>query len=103
MAVDKYDLEHDIMEVWAIKEHIQTLIWRMFDHSEMMSQDEIFNQIFAVENMVDLRCNKLMDTYCRVFQLNEYAPDEVKEYRAQVLKELTEQHEAKPKKKAKAK
>lgn len=85
---DRFDLEHDIMEVWAIKEHLQILLWRMFDHPEIMDEDQQMNHLFAVQNSLDLRCEKLMDTFCQTFELNEYAPQEVKDYRAEVLRNL---------------
>ena len=36
-----------------------------------------------------MHCEKLMDTYCKVYQLNEYASDEVKAKRAEILNSLT--------------
>jgi hypothetical protein len=50
-----------------------------------------------------MHCEKLMDTYCKVYQLNEYASDEVKERRAQILKGVLSKPKAKPKTKAKKK
>jgi hypothetical protein len=35
-----------------------------------------------------MHCEKLMDTYCKVYKLNEYAPDEVKARRADILNSL---------------
>ena len=86
---DRFDLEHDIMETWSIKEHLNLLGWRMMDHPEEMTQEDIWNHIWAIENSLDLRCMKLMDTFCQVFELNDYASDEVKEMRAMMLSELT--------------
>ena len=91
MKKDRFDLENDIMEVWAIKDLISTLTWRMFDHAELMNEDNIMNHLHAIETVLDLRCKKLNDTFEQVFQLNDYAPDYIKEERAKMLKHLEEQ------------
>jgi hypothetical protein len=38
-----------------------------------------------------------MDTYCKVYKLNQYAPDDVKERRAQILKGLSDLGGSQPK------
>jgi len=86
---DRFDLENDIMNVWAIKDQVSTMMWRFFDHPELLSEDEQMNHIMAIEYAIELTCSKLMDTYCQVFQLNEYATAEMKALREQVLNGLT--------------
>ena len=86
---DRFDLENDIMNVWAIKDQVGTMMWRFFDHPELLSEDEQMNHIMAVEYAIELNCSKLMDTFCQVFELNEYASAEVKELRAKTLRDLT--------------
>ena len=88
---DRFDLENDIMNVWAIKDQVGTMMWRFFDHPELLSEDEQMNHIMAVEYAIELNCSKLMDTFCQVFELNEYASAEVKEMRAAILREHEEQ------------
>ena len=86
---DRFDLENDIMNVWAIKDQVNTMMWRFFDHPELLSEDEQMNHIMAIEYAIELNCAKLMDTYCQVFQLNEYATAEMKQLRQQMLDGLT--------------
>lgn len=97
---DRFDLESAIMDVWATKDHLDKVIWRMIDHPEVMSQDQVWNHLEAVKQNIDLHCEKLMDTFCQVYELNEYASAEMKELRAQMLATLTAQadKEDKPKK-----
>ena len=85
---DRFDLENDIMNVWATKDHLDKVIWRMIDHPEHMSEDQVWNHLEAVKQNIDLHCEALMDTFCQVFQLNEYASDEMKEMRAMMLRDL---------------
>ena len=86
---DRFDLENEIMNVWATKDHLDKVIWRMMDHPEVMSEDQIWNHLEAVKQNIDLHCEALMDTFCQVFELNDYASAEVKQLRAQMLSELT--------------
>ena len=86
---DRFDLENDIMNVWAVKDHLDKVIWRMIDHSEVLSEDQVWNHLEAVKSSIDLHCEKLMDTFCQVFQLNEYATEEMKALREQMLNTLT--------------
>ena len=86
---DRFDLENDIMNIWAIKDQVSMLRWRMYDHPELLSEDDEHNYIMAIEYNIDLHCSKLMDTFCQVFELNEYASAEVKELRAKTLRDLT--------------
>ena len=89
MSKNRFDLETDIMNVWAIKDQISTMMWRFYDHPELLSEDEQMNHIMAIEYAIELNCAKLMDTYCQIFQLNEYATAEMKQLRQQMLDGLT--------------
>lgn len=88
MSKDRFDLENDIMNVWAVKDHLDKVIWRMMDHPEVMSEDQVWNHLEAVKQSLDLHCESLLDTFLQVFQLNEYASDEMKERRAEMLRNL---------------
>jgi len=98
------NLEDGISAVWGVKDVIDTLIWRYMDHPKPMTEDEMWNHLYAISCLLDLHCEKLMDTYCQVFELNDYASDEVKERRAQILQGLVDLGGSQaPKKKAKKK
>jgi len=88
MSKDRFDLESAIMDVWAIKDQVNNLRWRMYDHPELLSEDEEHNHIMAIEYSIELNCSKLMDTFCQVFQLNEYATDEMKALRNRILTKI---------------
>jgi len=90
MSTDRFDLEAAIMDVWAIKDQVNKLQWRMYDCPELLSEDEEHNHIMGIEYAIELNCSKLMDTFCQVFELNEYATDEMKELRNRILTKLEE-------------
>ena len=97
------EIEDGISAVWGIKDIVDTLIWRYMDHPRVMTEDEMHNHLFAISTLIELHCEKLMDTYCKVYNLNEYASDEVKAKRAQILNSLNNPPPPAPKKKAKKK
>jgi len=94
-------IEDGIGAVWGVKDVIDTLIWRYMDHPKPMTEDEMWNHLYSISCLLDLHCEKLMDTYCQVYGLNQYASDEVKAKRAEALSQLI--NPPKPKAKGKKK
>jgi len=82
------DLETHIHNLWTVKQQISTLLWRYMDHPEVMTEDEMANQLIALEYTLDLYCEKLFDEYKKIAQLDEYATDEAKAYREEILKKI---------------
>ena len=83
---DRFDLENEIMHVWSLKDMVDNIIWKQLDAPyPVQSEDALANQLLAVSTMIDLHCDKLMDTFCQVFELNEYASEEVKELRRKLM------------------
>jgi hypothetical protein len=85
------DLEDAITSVWAVKDDIELLIWRYVDHPDHMTEDEVWNHLAGLASILDLRCEKLWDTYCKKFELDAYASEEKKAYRLRWLSEFNEQ------------
>jgi hypothetical protein len=96
-----HEIEDGISAVWGVKDIVDTLMWRYLDHPRHMTEDQMHNHLHAISVLIDMHCEKLMDTYCKVYKLNEYAPDDVKERREQILKGVLS--DPKPKAKAKKK
>ena len=82
------DLETHIHNLWTVKEQVRTLLWRYLDHPEQMSEDEMANQLLAIECVLDLYCEKIFDEYKQIAQLDEYATEEAKAYREKLLKKM---------------
>ena len=40
-----------------------------------MTEDEIGNALLGIKMLHDMRCEHLMDTYCKKLELNEYCTD----------------------------
>ena len=82
---DKIDLEDDIQKIWTVKDDMDLLIWRYVDHPRHMTEDEVWNHLAAISSRLDLLCEKLWDSYCKKFQLDQYATPEALAYRAEFL------------------
>ena len=82
------DLETHIHNLWAVKQQVSTLLWRYMDHPEVMTEDQMANQLIAIEHTLDLYCEKLFDEYKKIAQLDEYATDEAKAYREAMLNKI---------------
>jgi hypothetical protein len=72
---DSIDLESAIMLAWQTSEDLDLLFRHHGDHPVPMTEDEVGNVLLGIKVLHDLRMEKLMDTYCRKFELNQYWTD----------------------------
>lgn len=82
------DLESHIHNLWAVKQQVNTLLWRCLDHPDVMTEDEMANHLMSIEYALDLYTERLFHEFKMIAELDEYAPDEVKELRAQMLQSI---------------
>ena len=75
---DRYDLEQDFMVDWQTSDDIDLLYKHHGDHPKPMTEDEVGNALWGIKVLHDMRMEKLMDTYCRKFELDQYCTDPVK-------------------------
>ena len=73
----RVDLEQAIMAVWSTVEDLKLFGEFYYDGPQEMTVDETFNHIEGICTMLDLRMQKLYDTYERKFELNQYCTDPV--------------------------
>ena len=69
------DLESAIMVAWQTSEDIELLFKHHGDAPRPMTEDEIGNALLGIKMLHDMRCEHLMDTYCKKLELNEYCTD----------------------------
>jgi hypothetical protein len=74
----KVDLESAIMVAWQTSDDIDLLFKHYGDAPRPMSEDEVLNALLGIKVLHDMRCEALMDTYCRKLELNQYCTDPVK-------------------------
>jgi hypothetical protein len=71
----KIDLESAIMVAWQTSEDIELLFKHHGDAPRPMTEDEIGNALLGIKILHDMRCESLMDTYCKKLELNQYCTD----------------------------
>lgn len=69
------DLESAIMLAWQTSEDIELLFKHHGDAPRPMTEDEIGNALLGIKILHDMRCEALMDTYCKKMELNQYCTD----------------------------
>jgi len=71
----KIDLESAIMLVWQTSDDIDLLFKHHGDAPRPMTEDEVGNALLGIKILHDMRMEKLMDTYSRKFELDQYCTD----------------------------
>ncbi len=86
MTINDAHIESHIHEVWALTNQLDAILWRIYDHPEEPSEDQVFNMVYAIRTLLDVNCEKLFDSYKKAYGLDEYASEEVKALRAALFK-----------------
>lgn len=80
----RIDLETAIMTVWATCDDLKLFAEAYYDAERVMTVDETFGHLDGIRGLLELRMEKLYDTYKRKFELDQYCTDpeklEAREY-----------------------
>lgn len=71
---DRFNLEQDLMNFSQIIEELDMLHEKYIDGPKPMTEDEVSNYIFALQQMCKLRYDRVWDTFCQAFELDDYSP-----------------------------
>jgi hypothetical protein len=66
------------MIAWQTSDDIDLLFKHHGDAPRPMTEDEIGNALLGIKVLHDMRMEKLMDTYSRKFELDQYCTDPAK-------------------------
>jgi len=75
---NQIDLESAIMVAWQTSEDIDLLYKHHGDAPRPMTEDEVATALLGIKALHDMRMEKLMDTYYRKMELDQYCTDPVK-------------------------
>jgi hypothetical protein len=88
MNKDRFDLENEIMNLYSTVTDLEAVADTLYDSKKKYSEDEIHTTLRGLANVLDAKIVRLEDVFCRVFELNEYSPEEVKRYRENLQNSL---------------
>lgn len=71
---DRFNLEQDLMNFSQIIDELDMLHEKYIDGPKPMTEDEVSNYIFALQHMCKLRYDRVWDTFCQAFELDDYSP-----------------------------
>jgi hypothetical protein len=71
----KIDLEQAIMVVWATCDDLKLFADAYYGGEREMTIDEAFGHIDGIRGLLELRLEKLYDTYKQKFELDQYCTD----------------------------
>ena len=71
--MDRFDIEQAIMSVWSIDQDIDNLLWKLMDSPEgPMTEDDLANYLIGIQQILNVRCERLFDVYAQTFKLDQY-------------------------------
>ena len=68
---DRFDLETNITNLYNVTEDLDLLLENILEYD--LAVDDAANAILGIRIMLDLRLNKLFETYKAVFELDNYS------------------------------
>lgn len=91
MAKDRFDLENDINAMWSTAADLKIVAEMMYDSDFIYNADRTWNVLYGLAEIMEAKIGKLEDTFCQVFELNEYSSPEVKQAREEMFNAVKEQ------------
>jgi len=73
-------MEEKIMRVWATSDDLEDFIMQYYEGTKRMTEDQVFNVVWGIKELHDIRMEQLFDAFKRAFELDEYRPEEMKKY-----------------------
>ena len=72
---DRFDLEQEILKCWHVTDDIETVANTILDGPQDLSDDELWNILYGLKAMYDLKFETLFDTMTQVLRLDQYRPN----------------------------
>ena len=75
----RFDVEQEIMELHSFSEMIKNYADMVYDGTYKQTQDDVHTTLHGFANLLIGHSEKMMDTHCKHYELNQYAPPEKRE------------------------
>ena len=70
----RFDVEQEIMELHSFATIIQNYADMLYDGTWKQTEDDVHTTLSGFANLLIGHSEKMMDTHCKHYELNEYAP-----------------------------
>ena len=81
---DRFDLEQDIMRCWNVVDDIDMLYENVCDNPKFdmpaETSDRVANALLGLKELYEMRFERLNDTFCQCYRLNEYHTQEYSDW-----------------------
>lgn len=81
---DRFDLEHEIMSCWNVVDDIDMLYENVCDNPKFdmppETADRVANALLGLKELYEMRFERLNDTFCQAYRLNEYHTEEYSDW-----------------------
>jgi len=85
MNASRFELEQAILELQHTTKHLQLLHEAYINGEEEMKDYVVSNHLLSIEYDLELRIGHVWDVFKQVFQLDQYASAEAKQFREEFL------------------
>lgn len=85
---DRFDLESDITALYSSADDLKAVVQMMYDSDFIYDKDRTWNTLYGLAEVIEAKVGRAMDTFSQVYQLDQYASDEVKELRKEALRRV---------------
>lgn len=69
---DRFDLENEINELHTYADQIDLVSNTIISTAKDIDKDTIINALSGLSTLLNMKTNKLFDTFCEVFKLDQY-------------------------------
>lgn len=69
---DRFDLENEINELHTYADQIDLVSDSIINATKDIDKDTIINALSGLGTLLNMKTNKLFDTFCEVFKLDQY-------------------------------
>jgi len=80
MSKTRFDLEQDLLSLNSTTDDLDNFLQMYYDAPTKMTEDDIYNYVFGIRNVLKLRFEKAWDTYLQHFELDAYAKNNIAGY-----------------------
>jgi len=79
----RFDVEQEIMELHSFATIIQNYADMVYDGTWKQTEDDVHTTLSGFANLLIGHSEKMMDTHCKHYELNQYASPEKREMQKQ--------------------